>query len=266
MEALGIDIGGSALKAAPVDTRTGRLSRERRCVYTPRLLTPRRMAVAVAGLVEHFNWKGPIGIGFPGVVQGPRILTSDNLHGSFVGSDGRKVLAGVAGGPVALINDAAAAALAEMRFGAARNFAGKGLLLTLGTGVGSALFCRGVLFPCEFGSLPMHGDIAERHVAASVRAAEGLSWAEWGRRLGGFIRAVESLCWPDLIVIGGGISAQWRRFFGHVRCRARLVPARFRNDAGTIGAAIWAADQAALGGTQAPEAGTRPRHRRPGAS
>ena len=143
MKALGIDIGGSALKGAPVDTSTGKLLAERFRVPTPEKISPDEMADAVAEIVEHFNWTGPVGVGFPGVIHGPRILTSANLHKDFIGCDGAKLFQNSVGRAVGLINDAAAAALAEMTFGAGRGFAGKTLLLTLGTGVGSALACPG---------------------------------------------------------------------------------------------------------------------------
>jgi polyphosphate glucokinase len=136
MKALGIDIGGSAVKGAPVDIATGRLVAERFRIATPKLLSPAEMARAVGEIVGHFHWRGPIGIGFPGVIEGPKIVTAANLHPRFVGCDGAKLFQKTAGRPVALINDAAAAGLAEMRFGRGRGFDGKVLLLTLGTGVG----------------------------------------------------------------------------------------------------------------------------------
>ncbi len=241
MKALGIDIGGSALKGAPVETRTGRQLAERHRVATPTQLTPAEMARAVAEIAGHFRWRGPIGIGFPGVVHGSRILTSANLHPKFIGCDGGKLFAKAAGGPVALTNDAAAAGLAEMKFGAGRNFAGKALLLTLGTGVGSALFYRGTLIPCELGHLPWkHGRDAEKHVAASVREKKNLAWDHWGRRLGKYLRVLEAILWPELIIIGGGVSAKHRKFFKYLKPRARLVPAEFLNGAGIVGAALWA--------------------------
>lgn len=243
MKALGIDIGGSAVKGAPVDTHTGRQLAERLRIATDTLLTPAQMARAVAEIATHFKWHGPIGIGFPGVVHGSRILTSANLHAKFVGCDGGKLFAKATGCRVALTNDAAAAGLAEMKFGAGRNFDGKALLLTLGTGVGSALFFRGTLVPCELGHLPWkHGRDAERQVAASVRESQDVAWDKWGRRLGKYIRVLEKILWPELIIIGGGVSAKHRKFFKYVKPRARMVPAEFRNGAGIVGAALWAAE------------------------
>lgn len=244
MKALGIDIGGSALKGAPVDTHTGRQLAEQLRVGTPAPLSPAQMARVVAEIAGHFRWRGPIGIGFPGVVQGSRILAAANLHPKFIGCDGGKLFAKATGCRVAVTNDAAAAGLAEMKFGAGRDFAGKALLLTLGTGVGSALFYRGTLIPCEFGHLPWKGGTdAEKHVAASVREKKGLSWEEWGGRLAKYIDLLESILWPELIIIGGGVSAKHRKFFKYIKPRARMVPAEFLNGAGIVGAALWAAEQ-----------------------
>jgi polyphosphate glucokinase len=175
MTALGIDIGGSALKGAPVDTKTGRLLAERCRVATPEKLTPRAMASVVGDIVRHFQWRGRVGIGFPGVIHGSRILTSANLHEDFIGCDGGRLFGRAAGRPVALVNDAAAAGLAEMKFGAGRGFEGKALVLTLGTGVGSVIAYRGVVVPLELGHLELKGRDAEKWVAASVRKAQGLS-------------------------------------------------------------------------------------------
>ncbi|MSU51812.1 MAG: ROK family protein [Opitutaceae bacterium] len=243
MKILGIDIGGSAVKGAPVDTRNGRLLAERYRIPTPGRLTPARMARTVAGIAAHFNWRGPIGIGFPGVIHGSRILTSANLNKRFIGCNGGKLFAKAVGRRVALINDAAAAGLAEMKFGAGRNFNGKALLLTLGTGIGSALFYRGVLIPCELGHLPVNGKSAEKLVAAAVKEKKNLSWQAWARRLDKFIRVLEKILWPELIIIGGGVSAKHRKFFKYLAPRAKLVPAEFLNQAGIVGAALWGEQQ-----------------------
>jgi len=243
MQALGIDIGGSAVKGAPVDTRTGRILAERHRIATPRLLSPLLMARTVGEIARHFQWRGPIGVGFPGVIEGARILTSANLHPKFIGCDGVKLFGQATRCRVALINDAAAAAHAEMRFGAGRGFTGTTLLVTLGTGVGTALARDGVVFPCEFGHFPWKGRSAEKHVAAAARDRDDLSWKVWGGRLGKYLRALEALLWPELIIIGGGISAKHPKFFPHVQTRARLVPARLLNGAGIVGAAVWAASR-----------------------
>jgi polyphosphate glucokinase len=240
MKVLGIDIGGSAIKGAPVDTVTGRLLAGRFKIETPLLLSPTEMADAAGMIAAHFRWRGPIGIGFPGVIHGDTILTSANLDKKFIGCDAVRLFGKAIGLPVALINDAAAAGLAEMRFGTGRNFGGKALMLTLGTGVGSVLFFRGALFPCELGHLQMDGRDAEKRVAASVKHRKGLSWKQWGTRLGSYIEILEDILWPELIIIGGGVSAKHEKFFKYVKPRVRMVPAEFLNEAGIVGAALWA--------------------------
>jgi polyphosphate glucokinase len=240
MKVLGIDIGGSAIKGAPVDTATGRLLASRFKIETPLLLSPDEMADAAGMIAAHFRWKGPVGIGFPGVIHGSTILTSANLDKKFIGLDGISLFSKVIGIPVALTNDAAAAGLAEMKFGTGKDFDGKALMLTLGTGVGSVLFFRGSLYPCELGHMQMDGRDAEKRVAASVRHRKGLSWKQWGTRLNRYIGMLEDILWPELIIIGGGVSAKHDKFFKYVKARARIVPAEFFNEAGIVGAALWA--------------------------
>lgn len=243
MNTLGIDIGGSAIKGAPVNIRTGRLLAERHRLEVNRDLAPAAMARVVAQIARHFKWRGPIGIGFPGAVEGPRIWTAANLHPRFVGADGAKLFGRATGCRVAMLNDAAAAGIAEMRFGAGRGFMGKALLVTLGTGVGTCLAYQGVVVPLELGHFPWKGGkSAEKYIAASVRESRDLSWKEWGRRLDEYLHAMEELLWPELIIIGGGVSAKHRKFFKFLEPRARLVPAQFLNQAGIVGAAIWAAE------------------------
>jgi polyphosphate glucokinase len=240
MKVLGLDIGGSAIKGAPVDTTNGRLLADRFKIETPLLLSPTEMADAAGMITAHFRWRGPVGIGFPGVIHGETILTSANLDKKFIGCEGTRLFSKVLGLPVALTNDAAAAGLAEMKFGAGRNFGGKALLLTLGTGVGSVLFFRSAMFPCELGHLQIDGRDAEKRVAASVKHRKELSWEEWGGRLGRYIEVLEDILWPELIIIGGGISAKHEKFFKYVKPRVRMVPAEFQNEAGIVGAALWA--------------------------
>jgi polyphosphate glucokinase len=242
---LGIDIGGSAVKGAPVDTKAGSLLAERHRVETPVRLTPAQMARQVAAIAGHFKWRGPIGIGFPGVVQDGVILTSANLHPGFIGCDAQRLFARATGCRMTLINDADAAGLAEMRWGAGRKARGTVLLLTLGTGVGSALFYRGVLYPnSELGQLPWKGGRpAEKSVAAAVRKAKGLSWPEWAGRLDAYLHGLETILWPERIILGGGVSAKHEKFLHLLTTRAPVVPAELRNRAGLIGAALYAAEQ-----------------------
>jgi len=243
MKALGIDIGGSAVKGAPVDTRTGRLLGERLRIATPKKISPAQLADIVAETAAHFRWKGPIGIGFPGVIEDGRPQTSTNLHKDFIGCDLARLVRAKTRSRVAVVNDADAAGLAEVRFGAGKKQRGTLLLLTLGTGVGSALFQDGELYPnTEFGLLPWKGRAAERHVAASVKEKRKLTWKKWGHRLGDYLRVVETLVQPRLIVLGGGVSAEHEKFFHYLHNRVRTVPAEMRNEAGIVGAALWAAE------------------------
>ncbi|MDR1011747.1 MAG: ROK family protein [Opitutaceae bacterium] len=239
MNILGIDIGGSAVKGAPVDTRTGKLLAERLRIETPGKVSPQRMGEIVASIAEHFRWRGRIGAGFPGVVQGSTIRTSANLHEKFVDCDLGAIIEKATRRRARIINDADAAGVAEMRFGAGRGQKGAVLMLTLGTGVGSALFWRGVLQPnTEMGHLPIRGKSAEKFIAASARRIRDLSWKEWGAELGDYVRILEKILWPELIIIGGGVSDKHRKFFKYMKTRAPLVPAEFFNDAGIVGAAL----------------------------
>ena len=253
MKVLGIDIGGSGLKAAPVDVRTGVLTAERFKVETPTVLSPQAMAAAVREIVDHFKWTGRIGVGFPGVVQGPLTLTSSNLHKKFIGLDTESIFAEAAGCPVSLVNDADAAGIAEMRFGAGRNVQGTVLLLTLGTGVGSALFYRGTLYPnTELGHLPVRGRSVERLISSAARKRRGLTWKQWGMELGAYLRTLETILSPELFIIGGGVSAKSEKFFKYAQCRAPKVPAAAFNAAGMVGAALWAAEQKRSSPTRTP--------------
>jgi polyphosphate glucokinase len=241
MKILGVDIGGSAVKGAPVDTATGRLLAERLRIETPKKRTPAAMAKTVKEIAAHFQWRGQIGIGFPGVVHGTRLMTAANVHEDFAGCDGGRLFSRATKCPVTLVNDADAAGVAEMRFGAGRGKQGTVLLLTLGTGVGSALFYEGQLYPnSELGHLPIRGRSAEKFISASARKRRGLSWHDWGRELSDYIRVLEKILWPELIIIGGGVSAKSDKFFKYLKLRAPVVPASFHNEAGMVGAAMWA--------------------------
>lgn len=241
MNVLGIDIGGSALKGAPVNVKTGKLLAERHRIATPDTLSPKKMGAAIKALAEHFNWKGPIGVGFPGVVHDDVIRTSANLHKDFIGLDGGKLFSKVTGSKVTLVNDADAAGIAEVRFGAGKGVNGAVLLLTFGTGVGSALFLDGRLYPnSELGHLPMKGKSAERYVSAAAKERRELSYKEWARGVSDYINQLEALLWPELIIVGGGISADHKKWFKHLKIRTPITPASFLNEAGIVGAALSA--------------------------
>lgn len=242
MKVLGIDIGGSSLKGAPVDTKTGQLLAERHRIETPTRLTPVGMGEALARMAAHFDWKGPIGIGFPGVVQGAVVRTSANLHPDFVNLDAAAVFERATGSEVSLVNDADAAGLAEATFGAGRGVPGAVLLLTFGTGVGSALFVDGILYPnTEFGHVKRDGQSWERFVSGAAKERRGLDYPAWAAEVGEYLRVLEDLVWPDLIIAGGGISADHEKWFPHLGIRSRIVAAQFLNEAGIVGAALHAA-------------------------
>lgn len=243
MKVLGIDIGGSSVKGAPVDTATGRLLAPRHRIATPGVLTPKQEAEVICEMVRHFGWKGPIGCGFPGVVHGGTIKFLGNLHKDFVGCDVAKLFSRATGCPVRLVNDADAAGLAEIRFGAGRGVRGTVLMLTFGTGVGSALFTGGRLYSnTEFGQFPLRGKPAERRISAAAKDRLDLSFKQWAGRVTEYLVEVENLLWPELIVAGGGISADHKKWFKHLKIRSKIVPARFLNEAGLVGAAIYASE------------------------
>ena len=241
MKVLGIDIGGSALKGAPVDTKTGRLLAERHHIETPQVQTPAEVAATVRDLARHFHWRGPIGIGFPGTMLGGRVAFLGNLSQDWVGLDAGTMFSKTTGCRVSVINDADAAGLAEMRYGAGRDERGTVLMLTAGTGIGSALFREGVLVPnTELGQLTLRGAPAEKYAAASVRKKEDLTWPKWAKRFSEYLGLVDSFIWPDLIIVGGGVSKKSDKWFKYLKTRAKTVPAQLHNDAGIVGAALAA--------------------------
>ncbi|TDC60619.1 ROK family protein [Actinomadura sp. GC306] len=241
---LGIDIGGSGIKGAPVDLSDGSFVRERYRVATPRPARPKAVAKVVAEVVEHFGWDGPVGVTYPGVVMDGVTMSAANVSKQWIGLDAASLLAGATGREVTLLNDADAAGLAEMRLGRGRDRKGTVLLLTLGTGIGSALFTDGVLVPnTEFGHIEIGGEDAELRASAKAREEEGLDWAEWAGRLSTYIGRLEALLSPSLIIVSGGVSKRSERFLPLIEgVRAEIVAARLVNHAGIVGAALAAAD------------------------
>jgi len=239
MRVLGIDIGGSGIKAAPVDLGTGRLTEDRLRLPTPDPATPAAVGDAVRELVQQLRWRGAIGCTFPAVIRNGVACTAANIDRSWIGTHVDKLISRKAGRPVRVLNDADAAGLAEVHFGAARGKRGTVLLLTIGTGIGSALIVDGKLVPnTELGHLELHGDIAERRASDRARKRKDLSWKRWAGRLGEYLQHLELLFSPDLFILGGGVSRKHERFLHRLETRARVVPARLRNDAGIIGAAL----------------------------
>ena len=241
---LGVDIGGSGVKGAPVDLATAEFTAERFRLETPQPATPRAVTGAFNAVVERFPTEGTIGCTFPGIVQHGVIRSAANMEKSWVGTDAAHVFSAAVGRPVVVLNDADAAGLAETHYGAAHGQHGVVLVLTFGTGIGSALLHRGELVPnTEFGHLQLEGGAAEAYAAAAVRDDEDLSWEDWGGRVNRYLHHLELLFTPDRFVIGGGVSRKFDKFAAYLDVRAEVVPAELRNQAGIVGAALVASGQ-----------------------
>jgi polyphosphate glucokinase len=241
MRALGIDVGGSGIKGAVVETTTGKLVADRFRIKTPVPSTPKALAKVVARIVQHFKWRGAVGCGMPGPIVHGKLIHAVNLDEAWTGAKVQEIYEKACGCRVTVINDADAAGLAEMKFGAGKKRRGVVLLITLGTGIGSALFVDGKLLPnTEFGQIEIRGKAAETRASARVRKTKTLTWDQWTLRLDEYLRRVESLVWPDIIIIGGGVSRKASKFIPRLKTHAEVVPARMRNEAGIIGAALSA--------------------------
>jgi polyphosphate glucokinase len=238
-QAFGIDIGGSGMKAAPVRLATGELTAERFKILTPHPATPEAMAPVVAELVDHFDWTGPIGVTFPGIVRRGVTLSAANLDKHWIGVDADALFTAACGQDVHVVNDADAAGLAEMRFGAGRDVKGVVLVLTFGTGIGSGMFIDGVLVPnTELGHLEVDGKDAEGRAAASARDREELSWKDWAKRVQRYLETVVRLFSPSLIIVGGGASRKADKWVPLLDVGTEIVPAALENEAGIVGAAL----------------------------
>jgi polyphosphate glucokinase len=242
VQVLGIDIGGSGIKGAPVDTAQGKLLAERVKLETPHPAVPDTVAKTVAQVAEAFSWTGPAGITFPGVVVDGVTYTAANLDPAWVGLDTRDLFNRATGLSTALVNDADAAGLAEMSFGAGTGHKGTVLMLTFGTGIGSALFRAGILVPnTEFGHIEIRGKDAEHRASERAKEEHDLSWEKWAERVDEYLHHMEGLTAPDLIIIGGGISRKSDKFLHLLTgLRATVVPASLHNDAGIVGAGLAA--------------------------
>ncbi|MFD8716650.1 polyphosphate--glucose phosphotransferase [Streptomyces sp. NPDC059629] len=245
MQIFGVDIGGSGIKGAPVDLDKGDLAQERCKVLTPHPATPDGVADGVKQVVDHFGWRGPVGLTFPGVISdGTHIRTAANVDKSWIDTDARTLFSERLGGlPVTVVNDADAAGVAEIEFGAGRGRRGVILLLTFGTGIGSALFVDGELVPnTELGHLELAGHDAEKKASSKAKEDNDLSWEQWGGRVNKYLAHVEMLFTPDLFIIGGGVSRKAEKFLPYLTgVKAEIVPAQLQNNAGIVGAAMRAA-------------------------
>lgn len=238
----GVDIGGSGIKGAVVDLTTGLLVGERHKVLTPQPSTPEAVAQAVAEVTQHFGWDGRFGATFPAPVTAGVARTAANVDPSWIGTNIEEVLGASTGCDVTALNDADAAGVAEVAFGAAKGHQGLVIVTTLGTGIGTALIHRGVLIPnSELGHLEVDGQDAELRASAAAREREDLGWGEWARRLERYYQALERYLWPDLFVVGGGVSRKADKFIDRLELRTPIVAASLRNEAGIVGAALHAA-------------------------
>ncbi|WP_301102799.1 polyphosphate--glucose phosphotransferase [Propionivibrio sp.] len=245
MHILGIDVGGTGIKAAFVDTEIGALLSERIRVTTPHPATPAAIGATLKELVEQYQWKGPIGIGFPAAIQHGVARTAANIDPSFIGLPITDYFSQQTACPTYMVNDADAAGLAEIRFGAGKGNTGVVLIITIGTGLGTALFINGQLLPnTELGHLLLENGVeAEHYASETARLTKNLKWKEWGTRLNLYLSTMETLFWPDLIVLGGGVSAKLHKFSGQLTTKAPVVAANFLNQAGIVGAALFAKEE-----------------------
>nr|WP_319570642.1 ROK family protein [uncultured Draconibacterium sp.] len=239
MEVLGIDFGGSGIKGAIVDTKTGELVTERHRIETPQPATPDAVAEVMAQLTHHFNWKGKVGVGVPAVVKNGVMLTAANIDKSWIGQEVNKQLSDKTGCEVECVNDADAAGIAEIHFGAGAKEKGMVFLLTVGTGIGTVIFIDKHLVPnLELGHLEFNGKTIERYSADSVRKRKNLSWEEWGKRLNKVLDYYDKMFNPNLFIIGGGVSKKMDKFEDCIKLDTPVVPAEMQNNAGIIGAAL----------------------------
>jgi polyphosphate glucokinase len=241
MKLLGIDVGGSGIKGALVETKTGELVAPRHRIPTPEGAKPKAVAKVVGEIVQHFEWKGPIGVGFPAIIKHGVAFSAANVSNKWIGTNAEDLFAQATGCPARVLNDADAAGLAEMRFGAGRKQPGTVLVITIGTGLGSALFRDGLLVPnTEFGHIEMNCGDAERQASEAAKMRDKLSWKEWSARFNEYLQTLENLINPDLIILGGGASKESEKFMDRLNLRATILPAAMLNEAGIVGAALAA--------------------------
>src|SRR6266498_1696019 len=239
MQTLGIDIGGSGIKGAPVDIETGNLLAERVRIKTPERAEPKPVAEVVAQIAQSFDWQGAIGIGFPAPIKNGIAMMAANISQEWIGVNADRFFTSITDCPCKVGNDADAAGLAEMTFGAGKDQTGTVIMLTLGTGIGTAIFSNCHLLPnTEFGHLEINGEDAEHQASDAARQREDLSWKKYAKRLNSYLITMEKLFWPDLFIIGGGISKVHERFIPLLTVQAKVVPAQFQNGAGIVGAAL----------------------------
>jgi polyphosphate glucokinase len=240
MHILGIDVGGSGIKGAPVDIETGQLLKERVRIKTPENAEPQPVAEVVAQIVQAFDWKGPIGVGFPAPIKSGIATMAANISEAWIGINVEQLFMDTTGCACKVGNDADVAGLAEITFGAGKDRMGTVIMLTLGTGIGTAIFRDGNLVPnTEFGHLEIDGRDAEWGASDAARERDDLSWKKYAKRLSKYLLAMERLFWPDLFIVGGGISKKHEKFLPLLTLQTEVVPAQLQNEAGIVGAALF---------------------------
>lgn len=245
----GIDIGGTGMKSSIVDLADGRLAADRFRIPTPSPATPDRLADVVRRLVEHHEWTGPVGVCFPAVITRGIVRSAANIDDSWIGVNADELFTTAAGAPVSLLNDADAAAIAEMTWGAGKDRGGVVICITLGTGIGSGMFVDGILVPnSELGHLELDGHDAEHRASASARKRHDVSWHTWGKRVDHYLKHVVKLFSPELIILGGGVSKHPDKWFGKIDLDCDVEIAQLKNNAGIAGAALHASSRAASAG------------------
>ncbi|MDX2109121.1 MAG: ROK family protein [Verrucomicrobiota bacterium] len=250
MDVLGIDIGGTGMKSAIVDTLTGELKTERLRYPTPGNGSPGEMADLIAKMVKELQWKGPVGCGFPGVIRNNVIFTAANLDKAWIGVNLATLIRQRTRCTAQAVNDADAAGMAEMAHGAGKNKKGTVFLITVGTGIGTALFVDGKLVPnTELGHIMLKGREAESIISDMARREKGLSWKQWSARFSSYLNYLDTLFWPDLYIIGGGGAKKPEKFLPYMDCRVKIVSATYKNRAGIIGAAMAGINNKATSGS-----------------
>lgn len=239
MEILGIDIGGTGIKGAIVDTKVGKFVSDRHRIETPQPATPKAVIETVEKIIAEFDWHGPVGCGFPAAVKHEIVKTAANIDRSWLGVNAAKEIENHTGCPTHLVNDVDAAGFAEMNFGAGKGNNGTVIVVAVGTGIGTTIFTEGKLLPnTELGHLFLNNMEAEHYAANSVREKEELDWETWGKRLNEYLQHIELLFWPDLVILGGGVSKKFELYSQYLNIDAKIVPAENKNNAGIIGAAL----------------------------
>jgi polyphosphate glucokinase len=239
---LGIDFGGSGIKGAPINTKSGELLDKRFRIPTPMPATPESVTNTIKEITKHFKWEGPVGLAFPSAVQNGVIMTAANIDKSWIGVNASKLISEKIELPVTVVNDADAAGMAEMKFGAGKGQKGVVLMVTVGTGIGSVLFSQEKLVPnTELGHIYLKtGMDAELFASDAVRQKENLSWDDWAKRFNIYLLEMQRLFWPELIIVGGGVSKKKELFVNHLTVSSKIVMAKAKNEAGMIGAALSA--------------------------